>query len=102
MPCVILSRYALNVRQRAVHGRFIMGRTSRATSSLCLLLCSLTAAASANAGMIVADNFTYPDGVLHGQDGGTDGIGSWLNPWGTSFVFGGVEVSGGVAQGAVL
>jgi hypothetical protein len=52
--------------------------------------------------MIVADDFTYPDGVLHGQDGGTDGVGSWLNPWGTSFVFGGVEVSGGVAQGAIL
>ncbi|MBU4273640.1 MAG: PEP-CTERM sorting domain-containing protein [Planctomycetes bacterium] len=57
-----------------------------------LLVCS---SVPARAAPIVADDFSYPDGPLAGNDGGTAGSGSsWSGPWATDSG-GGWNVSGG-------
>jgi hypothetical protein len=75
-----------------------MCRNARPVLLSTIVVCVIVMPVPAIAGIIAADDFTYPDGPLWGANGGT----GWTIFWTTSFPDGGIEVAGGVAQGALL
>ena len=70
-------------------------RGFRASSTIALTCASLLgSAALSQADILVSEDFTYADGALNGQNGGTGFSDAWSNSTGVN-VTGGVVVSNG-------